>query len=318
MENLPTELFTIIVSLLPLSDKLNCIRVSKRWHEWITRTNLHVEIEFKGSLHKFHQGINFFKDRKHMGKRVQHLSISQRYFDADDILLLPTLFPNVKTMEWTETVNGVYCDPSKQVAAKWKHLEKITYQPQYHPNMPCLFKYFTFPCLKQLEVNFGFNHNVSIVNSMVSMLLKDIYKAPILDSLILKRATISLENMEEIYDVLPKLRKVKLVQAYLSKEKSEIAIKAPAIQLESLYIEYYEAEEKFGELTNSVVTEADYMHTLFHWISYIGKKFKNIQHLNMLHCRENGNKSADYDRIEKTIENTLCTFPSIKTYKIVC
>jgi hypothetical protein len=254
-----------------------------------------------------------------MGKRVKHLIIFQKYFDVNDILIFPTLFPNVKTIEWKEAYNGIYCDSSKQITTKWEHLEKITYQPQNHPSMPCLFKYYAFPNLKQLEVDFGFNYNVSIVTSMVNMLLKDIHKAPLLEDLVLKRATVSLENMEEIYSsALPKLKKVKLVQAYLYEEKTEITIKSPAIQLESLHMEYFEEEEKFGESGNSVMAKADYMPTLIRWISYIGKKFKNIQHLNMLHCRESDSKFSNHESKEKTIEKILCTIiPNIKSYKII-
>lgn len=320
MKDLPTELFIYVISLLPLSSKLQCIRVSKNWNDCITKTNLYEQLKFEGSLHTFHQAIKYFKERRHIGERVRHLIMFQKYIDTEDILFLPTLFPNVQTIDWTECYNGVYCDLSKILTAnKWCQLETLKYSPQLHPNMPCLFKYYVFPNLKQLEVNFGFNHDVLVVRSMVRKLLNHLHEAPIIDKLVMIRASTSLRDMEDIYSVLPTLKKVKLVQAYLSPEENEVSVDVQANQLESLDMEFFQECEKFGnETSNSDVVEATLMLTMSKWIAYVKRKFHNIQYLRMLHCREkNLNSNEEYSNIERALESRVCSMPNIKSCKII-
>lgn len=321
MKDLPPELFIHVISLLPLSSKLQCVRVSKNWNDCITRTILFERLKFEGSLHKFRQAIRYFKERKHIGERVHHLIIYQKYIDTDDILILPTIFPNVKTIEWTECYNGVYCDLNKIVAKiRWSRLEKLKCKPQHHPNMPCLFKYFVFPNLKQLEVNFGFNHDVLVVRSMVRKLLNHLHETPIVKTLVMIRACASLHDMEGIYNVLPALKKVELVQAYLSPEEREVSVEAQANQLESLHMEFFQECEKFGnnESLNLDSMEASLLLTMSRWITYVKKKFHNIQDLRLLHYREHTFKSTGkYSSVERSLESKVCSLPNIKSCKII-
>jgi hypothetical protein len=106
MDRLPKEIFIVIISTLPLQDKLNCIAVNNQWGQDIRRSCLYSKLVFKNrsqtlspdyyyqtAIHFFAvDGDNYNGER---AKTVRHLEMYQQSLNVDRIVALPSLFPKL-------------------------------------------------------------------------------------------------------------------------------------------------------------------------------------------------------------------------------
>jgi hypothetical protein len=102
MNRIPAEVFISIMSYLPLSDKMECILVSRQWHEIIAASNLYEELSFR-EYETFSQALGLFCRKAAFGESVRKLSLYILGFtEKADSLLLPLLLPNIEKLECLE------------------------------------------------------------------------------------------------------------------------------------------------------------------------------------------------------------------------
>lgn len=101
MEKLSTEVLIPIFSQLDINNKLECILVCKKWHNIITRNTLYKQLKFKNIV-TFNRAINLFNKKQEFGQLVEVLLIEKFELDIFSILFMPTKFPNLKTLDWSE------------------------------------------------------------------------------------------------------------------------------------------------------------------------------------------------------------------------
>lgn len=300
MERLPAEVVITIVLHLPLSGKLECIRVSKAWNRWITSTILYQKIVLYGKI-KFRKAINLFH-KGYGGKTVRHLVVNQDESNLKKITLLPVIFPFVQVLEWTEASS--YIDSGGPSAVNWRYIERLVYCPKYHRNMPYFLHFFTFTNLKYLQVDLRYRGGGKKQQASQSI-INSLYLTPFLEQLVMVRLLISISDMEKIHQDLPMLRYIKLFEIEMAREQTEpLHIQNPADQLELFHLHF----NKLYRISN-----ASCKVTLKKWLTYVGGKYKHLQYLSIIGY----GKPLHSINIKQILTKThLIDKSNIKSYKI--
>lgn len=159
-------LATIMAHLSSSSDKSNCLLVFEAWYQHISQTTWFDTLSLQNSS-RIAQARELFTNKPHLGQQVRHLSLlgsDSLVYDGtflSNIIDLPQLFPNIKTLTFTEETRRISSavlnrSPSafKESFKKWNQLTSLTDQLLYIDTTINLLGTRTFAHLKELNISF--------------------------------------------------------------------------------------------------------------------------------------------------------------------
>lgn len=316
MDNLPREIFISIISNLNQKDICSCVQVSHKWFRIITSTTFYKKLEFKG-LDQLHRAIPWFEANDHIGKQVQELGIIGCDIDLLLFQSLPTLFPNIKQLQWHEeqqqqiSTNSMIEDMKSNSAVieldcnkKWNHLESIIDMPKSLHISNVLLSSGMLPHLKHLEVSFHYSVSSQDNINLLKSLIKKLPNAPTLKKLALGKVQVSLKDLEDLHKNTPQLQELQLCDALLTNEEIDLQDIQPTKEFKSFHFMPRNASHLRDEKNVSSIVK---------WFEYMGKKYTHLRHLTVL---ANNKKLPQSDSIglENSLIQALSNMPNIETF----
>lgn len=345
-DKLPIEKFTSIFRHLYIRDKYQCVLVSRKWSQHITSTVLYETLEID-SNEDFYEAFAYFDSRPHLSATVRNLTIRYSELDAYSVLSLLRLFPNVKCFEWTaadqdeeeEDDNDIYTDEgikypptilSKLPFQKWKNIEIIKEDCVRMRILPLMLQTTTpttTPFLRLREIYFSLVHaaeTYETIGFLLNSLITNLDKVPNLQKFSLNTARIAFDELELIHAKASNLQELDLTAVILKQVRWQLGQSSNIItavnKLESLSIDC-DAPEIDEDYEHEDDDYAGTDHIIPAWINYIGLKYPNLLHLDLIvNCGViSGDRSfiKRYStRVDNALVNMMIRLKRLKTYKV--
>jgi hypothetical protein len=321
MDRLPKEIFIVIISTLPLQDKLNCIAVNNQWGQDIRRSCLYSKLVFKNrsqtlspdyyyqtAIHFFAvDGDNYNGER---AKTVRHLEMYQQSLNVDRIVALPSLFPKLIDIKIIQDrfSNGLAIGQDALIddAARrqenyvkwWSEVQRIiTNETIMIPLINNLLVAPSSPLknLTCLSLSFGAAYNPlssvmgsqqdQLRNKMDCLLLSNLQHAPALNKLTLEDIHLDLKDMEILHKSAPNLQRLDLKSIFVSQRETPIIPTNHISNLLKLSVNFFvqpPAAARNGDAyRNFLVCSRT---NIIMWLDYFGSKYTNINKLSLT-CR---------------------------------
>lgn len=100
MNSIPSEIISLIASHLNRSDRLNCMRLCRRWYSTLFSSNLYEEVRYK-DLDQILKSFRAFNKYPEISSHVHYLIFDTWFSCSTQILDLLKLFPGLKYLKWT-------------------------------------------------------------------------------------------------------------------------------------------------------------------------------------------------------------------------
>lgn len=181
-------------------------------------------------------------------------------------------------------------DTLVQYLKNWKYLDRVVYSTIHIKITTRLLESGTLEYLKYLEVSLKESRideetDTTFYNrDKLKGLLPNIQNAPLTD-ICLSSTAINLNNLEELHSKLPKLEVVTLNNVFLYNDEcrntavTQVAESVKSIRLNCAPIDEEFLEDDENEEEEIPVMSASYIRTHSNWISYMAKKYPNLQQL---------------------------------------
>ncbi|KAI9350437.1 hypothetical protein BD770DRAFT_394508 [Pilaira anomala] len=293
---LSPELFYIILSNLPLEDKLECRLVSKEWHRIVSSSpQLYETIIIEGE-EEFNKLYAFFSKHKKLGEKVRRLSINRGAIKVDMYRSLPVIFPHVEIFHCVEDWN---CLPLKRWKAQksiknfshWK--DTIVEIREIGSSLATFALLKGNVCHRLKNIDIGMSGEASELERME--LIPLLANAPNLTTLKLTDTMILPFQLDEALDSLPNLkvlafRDVEFVNNQLHDYDIEGSLKR-------------DEDIKPSQLETLIISGGRFTEDAKIWLKYFSKKITNIKNL-VWNLVENNR----FERFFETHEHFLIQF----------
>jgi hypothetical protein len=121
MDKLPQEILIWIVSYLSTNDKLKCILVCRKWHDWISSNNLYQELTFVNNCGKSAKALELFEKRPEIAFNISKLRLEKCKLKPSFALKLPSLFPRLKQLIWYDNSEAIQ---HEEESKNWKFFQQ--------------------------------------------------------------------------------------------------------------------------------------------------------------------------------------------------
>lgn len=285
MSKLPTEIWVVITNYLFFTEKLQltcaCKKCLKPYH------NLHyMTPSLSGTSRNSNKLYSCAARSNTLEKNVRKLSLlGMMHYDMQVVLWLPTLFPKITSLEWTDkheheigNTEEVGSPIFAQALQQWEDIESIV-DSTYHLEIAThLLEITRCDRLTRLQIIFhdysDEEGHMSLKRDILHGLLKNIHNAPSIECVTFKETAVRLEDMENLHNSLPKLKTVVLDEVSIYDSDNVINIDK---------ISSKNTMESFSLLNFTLVNpyEQDGTNAASNWISYLGGGCRNLQELNL-------------------------------------
>lgn len=236
--DLPLELFDKICHYLTNKQKVTCQTVCQSWRNAFAASQYsNVQIHGRKQLQLFLLSLLT------NGRYIKALTIQVIYLTSEEVLNLPTLCPNIVTLklnivELADTINN-------PLFSRWKHLKRLDQN---------LTQYHLLSNLYHLSIYL----HIQSLNSIIPLLSV----SNCLKVLSIQSGNLSLDELETIHTVCPKLQELYLINIQMD-HRFAGTLSSPALHMQAL-----EAKDVQG---------------LDQWLLYFASKYPNLKHISLWH-----------------------------------
>lgn len=288
MDLLPFEAFICVISQLPTKDKLNCIRVSKKWHQLIKSSVLYTELKITSQAN-LDEALSYFCRFAEAGKTVSKLEIQNgggSNLHVEHIDMLPQLFPNLRHF-----VNGVFgiklkeraiSDLSPTTFSSWNRLKSLEDYVSEHTLANAILQFGKYEHLTQLSVRCldlpQYQPDLEIVSPpSFKALMRFVKNAPVLESFSAHNGLIDLSDLETLHTNAPNLQEVDLKEFQFDNKSVELDIVQKPITPASHMRKFKLMQSFSNEMYIEDPSRKSSFLFLLRWFAYFASKYGSLE-----------------------------------------